>query len=83
MLAGAEAGQVGVVVELHELGTPPHQHRVARVQHGGDEGAEAQGPVFDGADRGGSPVGGSDHCAAFATTTQKREIARVHEFVDA
>ena len=45
MLADAKTGHVGVVVDLNQIGSPPQEHRVARVDQHCDRGLETAGPV--------------------------------------
>ena len=59
MLVFADAGAVGVVIELDVLFTPPEEHGVARAEHGVDGGEEGFGPLSNGADRGRAPVVGA------------------------
>ena len=56
MLVGADAGSVGVVIELNELFAPPEEHGLAGGKQGVDGDEQGFGPMLDGAYRGAAPV---------------------------
>jgi hypothetical protein len=56
MLVGAEAGAVGVVIELDEVFAPPQKHRVPGGEHGVDGDEQCFRPLVDRADGGLAPV---------------------------
>ncbi len=55
-VALAEDGDVGVVVEVDELASPPDEHGIARVEHDADGGLQALRPPLDRSDRRPGPV---------------------------
>ena len=56
MLVGADAGAIGVVIELNEVFAPPEKHGLARGEQGVDGDEQGFGPAVDGAYRGLAPV---------------------------
>jgi molybdopterin converting factor small subunit len=56
MLVGADAGAIGVVIELNEVFAPPEEHRLAGGKHGVDGDEQGFGPVVDGANGSPGPV---------------------------
>jgi hypothetical protein len=44
----ADAGSIGVVVELHEVITPPEKHGMPRCQHGVNDNEQSFGPGING-----------------------------------
>ena len=66
MLVGAEAGAIGVVIELDEFLAPPEKHGVPGGKHGVDSDEQRFGPLVDGADRGLAPVEGASEIGHLA-----------------
>ena len=64
--AAAEAGAIGVVVDLNELRAPPEEHRRGRVENDLHDRAKAERPRRDRTERGRAPVEGATERAHLA-----------------
>src|SRR5262245_33380956 len=73
MLAATEARQIRVVVELDELGAPPKEHRVPRMQNGAHQRLKAAGPILRGTERRPAPIDRANELPGDSSSRQERK----------
>src|ERR1700761_9364903 len=62
---------IGVVVEVNQLVTPPHKHRLARGEHDSNARLEVLWPMAYRSERGARPVCRSHECSKFAAAGEQ------------